>query len=223
MKVRESVTTVLVAACAAAAIACSNASASRGDSDHPAGATASAANGAATCELKQDMRKLWTDHVQWTRDFIVASVAEQPDASAAVSRLMRNQEDIGKAVGKYYGAAAGDQLTSLLKDHIQTAAAVVTAAKKGDKAGLKSASDLWEKNADQIVDFLSEANSQLSKSALSGLMKDHLKTTTDEVTARLKKDWEGDVRAYDAVYEHILKLSDALADGIVKQFPEQFK
>ena len=31
-----------------------------------------------------------------------------------------------------------------------------------------------------------------------------------------------DVRAFDAVYDHILKMSDALADGIVKQFPDKF-
>jgi hypothetical protein len=219
MKVRHAITAAVLALGAAFALACSDsASAHRSEA-----AASSVPAGAGAWELRQDMRKLWTDHVQWTRDYIVASVANQPDAPAAVSRLMRNQEDLGKAVGKYYGDAAGDQLTTLLKDHIQTAADVVTAAKANDKAGLKSASDRWEKNADQIVDFLSKANPQLSKGALSGLMKDHLKTTTDEVTARLKKDWEGDVHAYDAVYEHILKLSDALADAIVKQFPEKFE
>jgi hypothetical protein len=51
----------------------------------------------------------------------------------------------------------------------------------------------------------------------------HLATTTDEVVARLKHDWDGDVRAYDAVYNHILMMADALSDGIVKQFPDKFK
>ena len=31
------------------------------------------------------------------------------------------------------------------------------------------------------------------------------------------------MRAYDAVYDHILMMSDALADGIVKQFPDKFR
>jgi hypothetical protein len=30
------------------------------------------------------------------------------------------------------------------------------------------------------------------------------------------------VRAFDAVYDHILHMSDALSEGIVKQFPEKF-
>jgi hypothetical protein len=50
----------------------------------------------------------------------------------------------------------------------------------------------------------------------------HLSTTTNEVVARLNKDWEGDVRAFDAVYDHVLKMSDAIAEGIVKQFPDKF-
>ena len=53
------------------------------------------------------------------------------------------------------------------------------------------------------------------------MMNTHLSTTTAEVVARLNKDWNADVRAFDAVYDHILKLSDALSDGIAKQFPQK--
>ena len=46
---------------------------------------------------------------------------------------------------------------------------------------------------------------------------------TDEVVARITKDWDRDVRAFDAVYAHILMMSDALTDGIIKQFPAKFQ
>jgi hypothetical protein len=54
----------------------------------------------------------WTDHVVWTRDYIIAAVGDQPDAQAAATRLMKNQDDIGQAVALVYGAPAGQQLTS---------------------------------------------------------------------------------------------------------------
>jgi hypothetical protein len=41
-------------------------------------------------------------------------------------------------------------------------------------------------------------------------------------TLLLLEKWDQDVKAYDAVYEHILKMADALTDGIVKQFSEKF-
>lgn len=189
----------------------------------PARSSANASSqSAAAVALKQDMRKLWTDHVVWTRDYIIAAIADQPDAKAAADRLMKNQEDVGNAVAKFYGAPAGQQLTTLLKEHITIAVDVIKAAKAGDKAGQQQADSRWQQNAVQIAEFLSKANPHWPKDTLTDLMKKHLSTTTNEVVARLKKDWEADVRAFDEVYEHILHMADALSDGIVKQFPNKF-
>jgi hypothetical protein len=176
----------------------------------------------AAAALKQDLRKLWTDHVVWTRDYIIAAVGDQPDATAAANRLMRNQDDIGNAVAKFYGAPAGQQLTTLLKQHISIAVDLIKAAKAGDKAGQQAADDKWQQNATAIADFLAKANPNWPRATLVDMMKKHLSTTTDEVVARLTKNWDNDVKAYDAVYDHILHMSDALAEGIVKQFPEKF-
>jgi hypothetical protein len=172
--------------------------------------------------LKQGMRKLWTDHVVWTREYIIAAVGDQPDAQAAAARLMRNQDDIGQAVAIVYGAPAGQQLTSLLKDHITIAVELIKAAKAGDKAAQQQADGKWHQNATQIADFLSKANPNWPRATLVEMMNKHLSTTTDEVVARLTKNWEADVRAFDAVYDHILVMADALSDGIIKQFPEKF-
>lgn len=177
-------------------------------------------NAAAT--LRQDMRKLWTDHVIWTRDYIVAAVGDQPDAPAAAARLMKNQDDIGNAVGSVYGAAAGTQLTTLLKEHISIAVDIIKFAKAGDKASQQQADAKWHQNGEAIADFLSKANPNWPRATLVSMMNTHLATTTDEVVARLTKNWEADTRAFDKVYDHILAMSDALSDGIIKQFPQKF-
>jgi hypothetical protein len=176
----------------------------------------------AATALRQDMRKLWTDHVSWTRSYIVAAVADQPDAQAAANRLMKNQEDIGAAVATYYGKAAGDQLTTLLKEHITIAVDIIKFAKAGDKASQQAADAKWKKNGDEIAGFLAKANPNWPRATLADMMNKHLSTTTDEVVARLTKNWAADVKAYDAVYEHILMMADALSDGIIKQFPAKF-
>jgi hypothetical protein len=190
---------------------------------HDTAVPAGVANGEAAAMLKQNMRKLWTDHVVWTRVYIMEAVGDQPDTASAAARLMKNQEDIGNAVAAYYGADAGTQLTTLLKEHISIAVDIIKAAKAGDNAGQKAADGRWRQNADQIATFLSKANPHWPKATLVALMNEHLRTTTDEVVARLTKNWDADVRAFDQVYDHILKMSDALADGVVKQFPDKFK
>ena len=207
-------TRILIAACGVLIAAPSFAA----QKTAPAPATTKAA-----MQLHDAMRKLWTDHVVWTRDYIVAAVDGTPDADAAATRLMKNQEDIGNAVAGYYGKAAGDQLTALLKQHIAIAVDLIKAAKAGDKTAQKAADDKWQQNGVEIATFLSKANPNWPKDALVAMMKTHLSTTTNEVVARLTKDWNGDVRAYDAVYAHILMMADTLADGIVKQFPEKFR
>jgi hypothetical protein len=176
----------------------------------------------AAATLHQNMRKLWTDHVVWTRDYIVAAVADAPDAQAAAGRLMKNQDDIGAAVATYYGQPAGAKLTTLLKSHISIAVDLIKAAKANDAAGKDKADKAWHQNAEEIADFLSKANPNWPRPTLVDMMNTHLSTTTQEVVARLTKNWAQDVQAYDAVYDHILKMADALSDGIVKQFPAKF-
>ena len=173
--------------------------------------------------FRADMRKLWTDHDVWTREYIVAAVGDQPDAQTAATRLLKNQDDIGNAVAAYYGKPAGDKLTSLLKEHITIAVDIIKFAKAGDKANQQQADAKWHKNGEDIADLLSKANPNWPRATLVEMMNKHLATTTDEVVARLTKNWDADVRAYDAVYAHILMMADALSDGIVKQFPEKFK
>src|SRR4029079_5634414 len=75
------------------------------------------------------MRKLWEDHVTWTRLFIISAAADLPDKNATTQRLLQNQTDIGNAVADFYGHDAGSKLTALLKDHILIAANIVAAAK----------------------------------------------------------------------------------------------
>ncbi len=173
--------------------------------------------------FRMDMRKLWEDHITWTRLAIISLEGGTPDTNATVARLLRNQTDLGNAIKPYYGDAAGNQLTQLLRAHILIAADVIAAAKAGDAAKLADAQARWDENADDIAAFLSSANPHnLKLSTMKAEMHMHLKLTTDEAVAHLQGNWDADVAAYDAVHDHILHMSDLLTDGIVKQFPKRF-
>jgi hypothetical protein len=168
------------------------------------------------------LRKLWSDHVIWTREYIVAAVAGTPDADAAAGRLLRNQEDIGAAVAGFYGTAAGEQLTGLLKAHILIAVDLVAAAKAGDDAAFAKHDARWTANVDEIAAFLAGANPHWPEADVRDLLMLHLSLTKQETVARLTGDWAADVKAFDDIFNEILVLADAIHDGLQAQFPERF-
>lgn len=168
------------------------------------------------------LRDLWVDHTGWTRNYIISFVAGLPDTNFATQRLLKNQEDIGNAIKPFYGNEAGNKLTSLLKDHIMGAVDLLKAAKAGNTTGAAAAEKKWYENADLIATFLSSANPNWSKEALKSMLDNHLALTKSEAVARLTGNYAADITAYDKVRQEANMMSDALADGIIKQFPDKF-
>jgi hypothetical protein len=177
----------------------------------------------AAFELKQAMRKLWSEHVIWTREYVVAAVAGTPDAEPVAERLLQNQDDIGNAIVPYYGADAGTQLSGLLRQHILIAVDLVAAAKAGDNIKLADADKRWHDNATDIAAFLSSANPNWPEQDMVDMLNNHLQVTTQEATARLQKDWDADITAFDSIYNQALGMADDLSMGIIRQFPEKFQ
>ena len=174
-------------------------------------------------KFHDDMRKLWEDHVTWTRLFIVSAAAGLPDKDATTQRLLQNQTDIGNAVAEFYGADAGKKLTALLRDHILIAADIVTAAKAGDNAKVAASNKKWRDNATEIANFLHGANPQHWPAAtLQNAMFMHLDQTLDEATHQLKGNYAESVKDYERVVQHILGMADVLSDGIIAQFRAKF-
>jgi hypothetical protein len=174
--------------------------------------------------LRSNMRVLWEDHVTWTRLAIISLTTGSPDTQATVGRLLRNQVDLGNAVKPFYGKAAGNALTAKLREHILIAADVIAAAKAGDQAKLTAAQARWQTNASEMAALLNGVNPRFwTLARMKSEMSKHLALTTQEVVARLQGRWVADVAAYDQVHHHILHMSDLLADGLVKQFPNRFR
>ena len=174
--------------------------------------------------FQDDMRKLWEDHVTWTRLYIVSAVGNLPDKAATTERLLQNQTHIGNAVKPFYGAAAGDKLTALLKDHILIAAKLVDAAKANNSAEVETQKTAWNANADEISGLLSGANPKNWKlEPLKAEMRSHLGLTLDEAVAQIQGNYAASVAAYDKVHAQILHMADMLSAGIIRQFPPKFR
>jgi hypothetical protein len=188
-----------------------------------ASAAATSSGAAQRLALRNAMRKLWEDHITWTRLAIISLAHDLPDVNATVGRLMQNQDDIGAAVGSFYGEAAGDRLAGLLREHIAIAAELITAAKAGDDAAVADANRRWYANANQIARFLHRANpANWPLAEMRSMMREHLDLTLNEAVHRLSGGYEADVADYDLIHDAILEMADMLSNGIIAQFPQDF-
>jgi hypothetical protein len=179
---------------------------------------------ASAVEFRNDMRALWEDHIVWTRLFIVSFAADSPDLGPTTDRLLANQDDLGDAIKPFYGDAAGEQLTQLLREHILGAAALLEAAKSGDATAFEQARVARYANGEAISQFLASANPRnwpLSETSHHMVM--HLDLTLEEAAARLGGAFAADIAAYDKVHAAILEMADFLSLGIIHQFPAQFR
>jgi hypothetical protein len=174
-------------------------------------------------EFQDEMRRLWEDHIVWTRLYIISAVDELPDIDLVTQRLLDNQDDIGDAIKPFYGDEAGNQLSALLRDHILVAADLIAAAKAGDNDAMGVASEAWDTNANDIGAFLHAANVEhWPQATLAHEMHMHLELTLQEAQARLAGEYAADIAAYDEIHQHILHMADILSSGIVAQFPDRF-
>jgi hypothetical protein len=175
-------------------------------------------------EFRNDMRMLWEDHIVWTRMAIVSFAADLPDFPATAERLLRNQDDIGDAFAPFYGRAAGDDLSALLREHILIAVDVLTAAKAGDQPALDEALARWDTNAVDIATFFNDLNPRnWRRGEMRAMMREHLALTTQEAVARLTGDTAADIAAYDAVHVQAMEMADMLSTGVIAQFPHRFR
>jgi hypothetical protein len=179
---------------------------------------------AKAVQFHDRMRALWEEHGSWTRMVIVSFVGNLPNLPAAEQVLLDNQVKIGDAVKPYYGRAAGNELTKLLKAHILGAVNLLVAAKSGDPAKLKQAETAWYANGRQIGDFLHAANPRhLSRAASREMMKVHLDQVIEQAVDELQGKYAAGAQAFGPYIRHILDMADMISGGIIQQFPAKFR
>lgn len=163
-------------------------------------------------------RKLWEQHIMWTRSFIISTAAELGDLEYVTQRLLRNPTDFANVLRNYYGADKAKRFENLLRDHLLIAASLVNNAKSGNKDGVAEDRKKWYKNADEITIFLSEINTYWSMRKFRTLLYSHLKMTEDEAVFRLNNKYPLDIMIYNSIQSEAMKMADFMSYGIIHQF-----
>ncbi len=175
-------------------------------------------------DLRLTLRDLWTGHIFWVRNVVFATAhGDAAEAKVAEENVVKNARSIADAVALFYGKEAGDKLFSLLAAHYGAVREYLTAAIAGDSAAKGKAVDTLKANATEIATFLSSANPKnWPKETLVGLLMTHGGHHISQIDAVVAKDYGAEATVEEAMKMHIYTIADALAGGIVKQFPKKF-
>lgn len=167
-----------------------------------------------------EWRKLWEDHITWTRVVIIGILDGLPGTNTYVDRLLQNYEDMEDALAPYYGDEA-EVFGDLIKDHLVIAAEILTAVKNGQPTDALIAS--WYANAHDLAVQMNKMNPKSwPLEETEQMWTDHLDATLEEATDHFTGNFAGEVAAYDRVHDMALEMADFMSAGVMKQFPTQF-
>jgi hypothetical protein len=163
-------------------------------------------------------RKLWEQHVVWTRLFVISNVDGLRDLEPTTKRLLRNPADFADELRRYYGLEKADRFRVLLTEHLTIAAELVDAAKAGDREAVGQIRRRWYQNAEDIAAFLASINPFWSRRKWRDMLFEHLRLLEDEVSFRISGQYALDVANFDRIEAQALEMADIMSAGIIKQF-----
>jgi len=173
-------------------------------------------------DLDNLIYRLWLEHALWTKLAITSIASGLPDIQLVSQRLIRNSDDFAKAFLPIYGPTVAEQFRQLLKEHILTAADLVSALKKKDNSSANLIEKKLFKNADDIAGFLSRINPYWDRQHMRDMMYEHLNLIKALAAAILNNKYEENITVFDKFEDQILMMADAFVDGILRQFPNKF-
>ena len=170
------------------------------------------------------MHRLWENHGNWTHLFIISTLDDLEYRNPTRNHLLENQHNIGEALEPFYGDEAGEQFVALLEEHVQITDEMLHAAKNADAAAFEETVAHWYANADQVAEFLHEANpDHWPLKETKAILREYLDLTLEIAIARWNGDYAADIAASDKAHDQAIAIADMLSEGIIKQFPDRFK
>lgn len=172
--------------------------------------------------LLNQMNIAWLEHVFWTRLLLISIAGSLGDLEATKTRLLENPKDIANVFRRYYGNNVANVIQTLLTEHLAIGYDLIVALKNGNETKAQELNTAWYKNADEMAEAFNSINPYYPKEEVRRMLYEHLRLTTEEVSARLQSKFAEDIKLYDMVQKEALQMSEFFVDGIARQFPNMF-
>lgn len=173
-------------------------------------------------ELNQYLRKLFAEHAFWMRQYVVSYFTGSKDVNDVTKRLLKNQEQIGRSLGMWYGDKNGARISDIMKDQLIAFGDMLNGMLSKEKNLSVVGEKKWNDNTEKLVDFLVQLNNKWGVE-LSQHFKQYNEMMTNMAINRYRQKHYDEINSFDKAYTHAMNdIADVLTKGIVRQHPEQF-
>ena len=166
-------------------------------------------------EPRDTMRKLFTDHAVYMKMFMNSYLDDIGNAHVLKTRLLQNQIEIGQYLSNYVGLVEGTSISVILKDHIEKAIRVIKDLRDGRDVSADVQS-LFQ-NSDDVAMDISDLSDTLEYETVREEFYYHNQYIVDMSTEHFNREYEQEIKTYDAYYTHMLKFSDLVTEGLIIQ------
>ena len=175
-------------------------------------------------ELRLAFRDLWVDHIYWVRNVaLMTKLGETAAAKVAEEQTLENAQNIANVIIPFYGKEAANNMYGLLVGHYAATKEYMNTVFNDKKEEEAAALKKMNKNAAELSAFLNSANPEnWPRGALLSALIAHMGHHMDQINAINAKDFSAEAKNWEAMMKEIYAVADTLAEGIVKQFPQEF-
>ncbi|WP_203249205.1 hypothetical protein [Sporosarcina beigongshangi] len=176
----------------------------------------------AEAALRSTMRRLWGEHITWTRATVSSLVFSLPDVSFVMARLLRSAMDLGGTLRPFYGEEVAKRYSQLLTRYITLVGDFINATLVGNVEKAEVIEKNWFRNGTEITLFLSNINPYLTAVEFQEMFDEQLMLIKQGMMSMLGKDLKASVDLFDLMEIGALEMADMLSNAIIKQFPYKF-
>lgn len=186
-----------------------------------------------TMLFRMDARTAWGKWVWSLLNYSISLNGDLPGTDQVKARLTKNAVALGEYIIPYYGLTSGNLLSTALINIGDVGVQYVEAFKAGKDT--KEIEAKWPELIDKIATILNELNpNNWSKAILVDIFTNLVRSWTEQLQARAKKDVVADEIAIDYINKLVItglpdhikhgfsSLADIFSRGIISQFADMF-
>ncbi|HEY1958881.1 MAG TPA: hypothetical protein VGH28_24885 [Polyangiaceae bacterium] len=174
-------------------------------------------------QVRTDTRDAWLSLAQWTHFYAISATGNAGDTTQALQRLLAAGNDFATQAGALLDSASSTELAGLLGQRAKVVVAFVDHTSNGDENAVTNDQAEWRDLTTQLATFFTTHLHAASR-APSALQDDlfALDTATqNQIAARAKGDFAGEVAASDEADKRALDVADALSAALIATYGDK--